>query len=53
MKYYCKIIYKDKIEPTLYLKNTDKKEIKKKLREMLTNFFSKKDIFAIFIGKKE
>ncbi|MCB4790678.1 MAG: hypothetical protein LHV68_02205 [Elusimicrobia bacterium] len=52
MKYFCKVVYKNKIEPTMYFEKMKKKEIKKIVNGLLIKLVSDKNISGIFIGKK-
>ncbi|BDR64693.1 hypothetical protein K144313037_15110 [Clostridium tetani] len=52
MKYYCKIVYKDKIEPTIYFKDNTEKEAKEKILELLDKLFENDEVEGIYLGKK-
>ncbi len=52
MKYFIKIVYKDKLEPTTYFDQKAKfKEIKEKIEEILLKFSKERKIKGIFIGR--
>lgn len=53
MKYFCKIIYKDKIEPTIYFKNKSGEEAKKEMVNLTQKLFESDDIEGIYLGKKK
>ncbi|HOT74534.1 MAG TPA: hypothetical protein PK467_02000 [Candidatus Wallbacteria bacterium] len=53
MKYYCKIVYKDKIEPTVYFENTCREEALIKFKELMDKFICENEINGIFFGKKD
>ncbi|HOD39586.1 MAG TPA: hypothetical protein PKW98_03320 [Candidatus Wallbacteria bacterium] len=53
MKYYCKIVYKDKIEPTVYFENACREEALIKFKELMDKFVGENEISGIFFGKKE
>ncbi len=52
-KFYCKVVFKDKIEPTIYFQDIDECGIMDKFRELMVEFIDKDDISGIFFGKKE
>ncbi|WP_017413585.1 hypothetical protein [Clostridium tunisiense] len=52
MKYYCKIVYKDKIEPTIYFKDKSEAETKEEILKLVDEIFTEENIEGIYIGKK-
>lgn len=52
MKYYCKIVYKDKIEPTIYFKDKSEAETKEEILKLVDEIFIEENIEGIYIGKK-
>ncbi len=52
MKYFIKVVYKDRLEPTKYLeKGTKFREVREKIGELLAKFQKDKKIKGIFIGR--
>jgi hypothetical protein len=52
MKYYCKLVYKEKIEPTSYFEDQNLEDTKNKMMELIEQFFSDDGINGIYLGKK-
>lgn len=52
MKYFCKIVYKDKIEPTIYFKDKSEEETKKEMTNLTQKLFKSEEIEGIYLGKK-
>lgn len=53
MRYYCKLVYKDKIEPTIYFKDKTEEETKQEISKLLDDLFTRDNIEGIYLGKKE
>lgn len=52
MNFFCKLVYKDKIEPTEYFKDKKFEEVKEEIYKIIEGFLMEEDITGIYIGKK-
>jgi hypothetical protein len=53
MNYVCKVVYRDRLEPTTYLNNVPIANLKEIIEHLLEELAKDENVRAIYVGKLE